>query len=63
MKRSDRRWLWLLASGLLATSIILYAVEFAIFRDGRDTFFYLFQDLAFLPLTLLVAGLGGSSIG
>ena len=24
---------------------------------GRDTFFYLFQDLAFLPLTLLVAGL------
>jgi hypothetical protein len=57
MKRSDRRWLWLLASGLLATSIILYAVEFAIFRDGRDTLFYLFQDLAFLPLTLLVAGL------
>jgi hypothetical protein len=57
MKRSDRRWLWLLATGLLAASIILYAVQFAIFRDRRDTFFYLFQDLAFLPLTLLVAGL------
>lgn len=57
MKRSDRRWLWLMASGLLAASIILYAVQLAVFRDGRDTLFYLLQDLAFLPLTLLVAGL------
>ncbi len=57
MKRSDRRWLWLLASGLAAASLILYAVQIAIFRTARDTFFYIFQDLAFLPLTLLVAGL------
>ena len=54
MKRADRRWWWALAGGLLATSVVLYAIEFAIFRDVRDTFFYLFQDLAFLPLTVLI---------
>ena len=57
MKRSERRWLWLLAGGLLAASVILYVLQIVIFRAGRDTFFYIFQDLAFLPLTVLIVGL------
>jgi hypothetical protein len=57
MKRSDRRWLWALAGGLLVASIVLYAVQIAIFGRTIDTFFYLFQDLAFLPLTVLIVGL------
>ncbi len=57
MKHSDRRWLWALATGLLAASVILYAIQIAIFGRTTDTFFYLFQDLAFLPLTVLIVGL------
>jgi hypothetical protein len=56
MKRKDRRWLWALAGGLLAASVVLYGVQIAIFRSTRDTFFYIFQDLAFLPLTVLIVG-------
>jgi hypothetical protein len=54
MKRTDRRWFWVLAGGLLAASVVLYGVQIAIFRRTDDTFFYLFQDLAFLPLTVLI---------
>jgi hypothetical protein len=56
MKRRERRWIWALAGGLLAASVVLYAVQIAIFHSARDTFFYLFQDLAFLPLTVLIVG-------
>jgi hypothetical protein len=57
MKRSERRWLWTFAGALLAASVILYAVQVAIFRTPHSTFFYIFQDLAFLPLTVLIVGL------
>jgi hypothetical protein len=56
MKRSERRWLWALAGGLLAASVVLYALQIVIFGSARDTFFYIFQDLAFLPLTVLIVG-------
>jgi hypothetical protein len=57
MKRSDRRWLWALSAGLLIAAVILYIIQVAIFRTPRNTFFYIFQDLAFLPLTVLIVGL------
>jgi hypothetical protein len=57
MTRDDRRWLWLLGGGLAAASVVFYAVQIAIYRTARDTFFYLLQDLAFLPLTVLIVGL------
>jgi hypothetical protein len=57
MKTVQRRWLWTLTGGLLAASVVLYAVQIAIFRDSRDTLFYLLQDLAFLPLTVLIVGI------
>jgi hypothetical protein len=56
MRRSNRRWLWALAGGLLASSVVLYALQIVIFRRTSDTFFYIFQDLAFLPLTVLIVG-------
>jgi hypothetical protein len=56
MKRRERRWLWLLTVGLLAASVVVYALQLVIFRRVSDTFFYLFQDLAFLPLTVLIVG-------
>jgi hypothetical protein len=57
MNRSDRRWLWLLAGGLLAASVIFYVLQIVIFHAARDTFFYIFQDIAFLPLEVLIVGL------
>jgi hypothetical protein len=57
VNRSDRRWLLLLASGLVVASIVFYAIQIAVFRDAESTLFYLLQDIAFLPLTVLIAGL------
>ena len=57
MKRSDRRWLALLAGALVVVSAILYAIHFAFFREAHTMFFYLMQDLSFLPLEVLIVGL------
>jgi len=57
MSREDRRWLTILAAGLVVTSVALYAIHYAIFRDGYHIFFYLVMDIAFLPLEVLIVGL------
>ena len=56
MSRRDRRWLIILAAGLVIASTILYAVLYAIFRDAHDLFFYLLHGIAFLPLEVLIVG-------
>jgi hypothetical protein len=56
-KQSDRRWLILIAAGLMAAAIVLHAVHYAIFRDAHYMFFYLLGDIAFLPLEVLIVGL------
>jgi hypothetical protein len=45
-----------MGGGLLAASVVVYVLQIAIFRRTGDTFFYLLQDLAFLPLTVLIVG-------
>ena len=57
MNRSDRRWLTVMAVGLIVAAAVVYAVNYAIFRDGRDLFFYLLIDVAFLPVEVLIVGL------
>ena len=46
---------WRVRLGILLVliSIILYGVNFAIFHDSRDLFFYLGIDIAFLPIEVL----------
>jgi hypothetical protein len=56
MKRGERRWLLLLGAGLVSASVILFAAHFAIFRDGRNLFFYLLHGLALVPLEVLIVG-------
>jgi hypothetical protein len=50
---------WQIALGLLliAVSVALYVVQITIFHAPRDTFFYLFQDLAFIPIQVLLVTL------
>ncbi|MGO9387347.1 MAG: hypothetical protein ACLPWD_04775 [Methanobacterium sp.] len=46
---------WRVRLGILLVliSIILYSVNYAIFHDSRDLFFYLAIDIAFLPIEVL----------
>ncbi len=44
----------LLGVVLSALSAALYILQIRIFHDERDTFFYLFQDLAFVPIQVLL---------
>ena len=57
MSRNDRRWLTIMAMGLVVGSAALYAIHYGIFRDGHDIFFYLVLDIAFLPIEVLIVGL------
>jgi hypothetical protein len=43
-----------LGVGLLASSVLLYLMQYLAFGDARSTLFYLVQDLAFLPISVLV---------
>jgi hypothetical protein len=51
------RWEILLGAGFLGLSALFYLAQIAIFHTPRDTFFYLFQDLAFIPIQVLLVTL------
>jgi hypothetical protein len=44
----------LLSVALIAISAVLFVIQVRIFHDERDTLFYLVQDLAFLPIQVLL---------
>jgi hypothetical protein len=47
----------LLAISLLLLSSALYLVQIMTFRKPEDTFFYLMQDIAFVPIQVLIVSL------
>jgi len=51
------KWQIYLGAALVAMSALLYYAQIAIFHTQRDTFFYLFQDLAFIPIQVLLVTL------
>lgn len=57
MSRENRRWLIIMAMGLVMVSAAVMAIHYAVFRDARNLFFYLIMDIAFLPLEVLIVGL------
>ena len=52
MKRFTRQIA--LGFSLVVISTLLYVEQIKIFHAPRDTFFYLFQDLAFVPIQVLL---------
>jgi hypothetical protein len=48
-----RKEMVLLSTGLVLLSAVAYALQFAAFDRPGDTLYYLMQDLAFLPLSVL----------
>jgi hypothetical protein len=52
MKHSQ--WYILIVLTLLASSAIFYSIEILIFHNTKDTFFYMLQDLSFVPINVLI---------
>jgi len=50
-------WQFLLGASLIVLSAFFYFAEIKIFHNPRDTFFYLIQDLAFVPIQVLLVTL------
>jgi hypothetical protein len=55
-------WYIILGGSLVFLSVTLYVVQISIFHRTGETFFYLLQDLAFIPMqvllvTLIISGL------
>ena len=48
------RWKILFGVSLICLSVFFYFIQIAIFKSPRDTFFYLFQDIAFVPISVLM---------
>jgi hypothetical protein len=51
------KWQITFGASLIALSAIVYSVQIEIFNRPRDTFYYLFQDFAFVPISVLVVTL------
>jgi hypothetical protein len=51
------RWELLLGAVFLGLSTLFFLIQILIFKNPRDTFFYLFQDLAFVPIQVLLVTL------
>ncbi len=51
------KWQILFGISLITLSAIVYLVQIVIFKNPRHTFFYLFQDLAFVPISVLMVTL------
>jgi len=51
---NQSRWQIMLAIILIVVAASLYVLQIYLFHAERDTFFYLFQDLAFVPIQVLL---------
>jgi hypothetical protein len=51
------KWQILFGVSLISLSAIVYLIQIAIFQSPRNTFFYIFQDLAFVPISVLMVTL------
>jgi hypothetical protein len=47
-------WKSRIGIALILTSVVLYALNFTIFHDAKDVFFYFTIDIAFLPIEVLL---------
>jgi hypothetical protein len=51
---NQSRWQTMLAIILIVIAATLYILQIYLFHSQRDTLFYLFQDLAFVPIQVLL---------
>ena len=53
----QHRWYIVLTAVLILFSILTYSIQILIFNKPDDTFFYLLQDLSFVPIQVLLVTL------
>jgi hypothetical protein len=53
-KMKYNSWYLIIAISLLAFSALFYVLQISIFHNSHDTFFYMLQDLAFVPINVLL---------
>lgn len=51
------KWQILFGISLITLSAVVYFIQIQIFETPRNTFFYIFQDLAFVPISVLMVTL------
>lgn len=51
------RWKVRTGMALIAASLVLGAIQYALFHNARDLFFYLFLDVVFVPVQVLLVTL------
>jgi hypothetical protein len=56
-KMKFKTWYLIIAIALLSISTIFYLLQIVIFHDEHNTFFYMLQDLAFVPVNILLVTL------
>ncbi|MEW6714338.1 MAG: hypothetical protein AB1306_04535 [Nitrospirota bacterium] len=54
---NHKRWYIALAVALTASSTVLYLLQIGIFHRTEETFFYMLQDIAFVPVQVLLVTL------
>ncbi len=52
-----KAWYYIIAIALILFSVIFYLIQIAIFHKSEDTFFYMLQDLSFVPVQVLLVTL------
>lgn len=52
---NNRKTMRRIMIALCVLSALIYILQIVIFKDPKTTFFYLFQDLAFLPVSIAIA--------
>jgi hypothetical protein len=50
---TDKKWQFFFAIGLVALSVLLYGLHYAIFQDPHHIYIYLLGDIAFVPIEVL----------
>ena len=51
------KWQILFGISLITLSAIIYFIQIQIFKTPQNTFFYIFQDIAFVPISVLMVTL------
>ncbi len=54
---NQTRWYTILAASLIAASAVSYLTQIVLFQRTEDTFFYMLQDIAFVPIQVLLVTL------
>jgi hypothetical protein len=53
----DSKWFTILAIALITASAATYTAQILIFKRTEETFYLLFQDMAFLPISVLIVAM------